>query len=601
MQLRTSLCTGLVVCVAALTCSGAAHAGLVSIEGGFTQYIGPVEQPSALGYQSTFARWGYALPASPTEAIPGFDYAYTRGIGQGYVGLRGAFAAPAATVDFYRDRAVDPPLHNSVAFAPAASADVVVGEVFKVGTFTLSNGDWLGGFPDGRFLFELRTVSSTPELDQHVFTGSLNFRVTTGCSPDETTCSTDPDANADYFYLDGYPGFGWVGVYESAFLPVDGLTTGSIDLYAKIGSLIPVRFDNPQGVTLLAEIPQVQNLPAVPEPSSFILCLGGIAALSWACRRRVRTCSVVTALIAAVLVLPDTASSAVPPLYAPGTESLVLSACSGTNPAPPWNHSCASYLSDQKTGLHHVGLSGSETAQSSLTGANAFDTFASVVASYDPGSRVLRGYLSALANSPGAPHIGSLYATPSSTMELNFADGILVQTGLSEGSSLLIRYRVPIVDASIGKGGIFDYSFDYSVAFAGKLAYTYFATGNSASQSLSKTEGSVIDVVAKSGEYVNMSINLVSKVTAYGSNFGSANPPVDVDSSIVLDFANTIEWGGIDSIYNADTGELVEDWTLTSMGGVRWDLPSPVPEPPATLLLALGGVAIALRKARSRR
>jgi hypothetical protein len=287
MSIELRLCGLLARPLAVLVLAGAAQADPVSITGGFTQYIGPVEQPSALGYQSVFGRFGYTLPASPTEAIPGLDYAYTRGIGQGYVGLTGAFTAPAPSVEFYRDRAIDPPVHNRIEFAPTQAADVQVGDVFKLGTFSFTNGDWLGDFPDGRFLFQMQTLSSTPALNNHVFNGSLNFHITTGCSADYQTCSTDPDANADYFYVEGHPEFGYIGVYETAFLPAAGSNTGSIDLYGKIGSLIPTGFANAQGVGLLADIPQVNNLPAVAEPSPALLFLGGMATLALT-RRRLR-------------------------------------------------------------------------------------------------------------------------------------------------------------------------------------------------------------------------------------------------------------------------------------------------------------------------
>lgn len=66
--------------------------------------------------------------------------------------------------------------------------------------------------------------------------------------------------------------FSHVGVYEVE----SGLgNTGSVDLYGRIGSLLPTAFSDPQGsITLQPAIPSV-----VPEPSNWALLLVGLACI----------------------------------------------------------------------------------------------------------------------------------------------------------------------------------------------------------------------------------------------------------------------------------------------------------------------------------
>ena len=74
-------------------------------------------------------------------------------------------------------------------------------------------------------------------------------------------------------------------VYEKAYQPASNPgNTGTVDLYATIGSLIPQRFDNPSAGAFLSS--SLDPLPAVPEPSTYALLLGGLAAMAGLVRRR---------------------------------------------------------------------------------------------------------------------------------------------------------------------------------------------------------------------------------------------------------------------------------------------------------------------------
>ena len=268
--------------------AGPAHAGLVDIVGGFRGYEGPLQTPNGRpnGLQSTFSTPDLTFPASPTDPIPGCVGCARVGIGLGVAGFYGGPIPMPQRVEFYQDRPVDPPPRNVIAFAPATGTSVQVGDTFKLGTFTLTNGGWLGGFPDGQFEIQLHTVSATPALDGHYMDVHVGFHVTTGLSADERVASAEPADNADYFYIAEHPEFGYVGVYESEpqLQPPGGSNTGTIDFYGRMGSLIPTGFANPQGVLLLPSIPVVAS--SVPEPAGWASLLAGLAVVGGLARRR---------------------------------------------------------------------------------------------------------------------------------------------------------------------------------------------------------------------------------------------------------------------------------------------------------------------------
>lgn len=69
-------------------------------------------------------------------------------------------------------------------------------------------------------------------------------------------------------------------------------------------------------------------------------------------------------------------------------------------------------------------------------------------------------------------------------------------------------------------------------------------------------------------------------------------------ATTVLNLGHTFTWGGITSVTDADTGEAISDWTLTSSSGTDWSTAA-VPEP-ASLLCAASALAL-LVPCRARR
>lgn len=73
--------------------------------------------------------------------------------------------------------------------------------------------------------------------------------------------------------------------------------------------------------------------------------------------------------------------------------------------------------------------------------------------------------------------------------------------------------------------------------------------------------------------------------------------PGSGNSFFDANFRNTLNWGGITSVTDAATGELIDDWTVTSASGVNYA--NPIPEPTAFGLLATG-VSVLLVRRRNR-
>ena len=267
-----------------------AQADPVSLVGGFRDYEGPVQSPDGFfdSSQSTFVTPVFSQQPAPTAPIPGCTGCADHHIGLATVGFYGGPIPMPDQVEFYKDGTTDPQVHNAISFTPATGLDVQVGDRFKLGSFTFTNGAWYGDLPDGTFEFQLHTVSADPALDSHYMDIHIGFHVTSGLSADGSYYSVLPVDNADYFYIAEYPELGYVGVYEAdpALQPPGGSNTGSIDLWGQIGSLFPTGFENPQGVTLQAAIP-IPGAAAIPEPATGALWLAGLA-LVVQVRRRAR-------------------------------------------------------------------------------------------------------------------------------------------------------------------------------------------------------------------------------------------------------------------------------------------------------------------------
>lgn len=87
------------------------------------------------------------------------------------------------------------------------------------------------------------------------------------------------------------------------------------------------------------------------------------------------------------------------------------------------------------------------------------------------------------------------------------------------------------------------------------------------------------------GTHVSFNATLAAEVAASQTT----------EASAVGIIRNSIHWGGIESVTDADTGEVYEDWTITSDSGFDYSKPF-VPEPSALVLLATAAIAWIIHK-----
>jgi hypothetical protein len=180
------------------------------------------------------------------------------------------------------------PNPNRISFTAAGPSDVNVGDVFKVGTLSFTNGFW---YPYASVGLTIQTHSLDPALNNMTFVGNINVKVS---SP--VPFYPEPESNADYIYLSDANGpltaLGSARVYEKAFQPAGNPgNEGSVNLYARIGSLVPVRFGNPSPGIFLSTSLDPMTTPAVPEPSSWLMAISGLMLLKVGATRRRRVTS----------------------------------------------------------------------------------------------------------------------------------------------------------------------------------------------------------------------------------------------------------------------------------------------------------------------
>jgi hypothetical protein len=267
MNIETSLRAG---CIGALlfVASPVWSAGLVTINGQLTSFQSALS-PFVVGGNGTMngnaLTIDTALPGVAYAADPGTLYPQSQTV---------SLAGGTSEVVFHYSDGTDPTFFNRVAFTAVGAATVNVGDVFKVGTITYQNGFW---YPFARVGLQIQLSSADPALDGHTFTGAIIVAVS---SP--TPFVPDPVSNADYFYLTDASGplrsLGSVRVYEPHVQPAGNPgNVGTADLYARIGSLEAVRFENPSAAAFLST--SLDPINAIPEPATWALWLAGAAAL----------------------------------------------------------------------------------------------------------------------------------------------------------------------------------------------------------------------------------------------------------------------------------------------------------------------------------
>jgi hypothetical protein len=158
-------------------------------------------------------------------------------------------------------------LPSVLSWTPAVSAVPSTPDgSFLFGTFGITNGVF---FFEATFDMTFTTVSSDPDFDGKTFSDTVHYVVT------PNTGATDFD-NADYIYLENHPDL------IPPQVRINEGSSGTVELWGKVGSLDPLFFANPTGGVQL-----FQTTP-IPEPEVFALMLAGLLGVGAASRRQRR-------------------------------------------------------------------------------------------------------------------------------------------------------------------------------------------------------------------------------------------------------------------------------------------------------------------------
>jgi hypothetical protein len=109
-----------------------------------------------------------------------------------------------------------------------------------------------------------------------------------------------------------------------------------------------------------------------------------------------------------------------------------------------------------------------------------------------------------------------------------------------------------------------------------------------------------VDIFVKEGELFTMDILMevrasgLARIHSYYSAFGNS-----FSTMFSANYGHTLRWGGITSVTDAQSGEPIEGWAITSASGFDYAHPAPVPEPATVGLSLLGLLGLACRRNRA--
>jgi hypothetical protein len=300
----------LAVTAAAAPAPGLAQAGSTGSEvttfGQFWGYEGPLGAgifgPDQV--DTSVQSWFRAVASGsqqaylPTDPYPGYEAPAYNGTGTGAFNFSSLPGFPRLHegIEFWTQNGNTPPLAtdiNRLSFNGHITNGVTIDPVtrtsgdIRLGTITFRNGSWYSSsptfdagsgplYPTSTFYFDVEAGADpwigTPDLtnpNRHLFYGMLVLTTTLG--------PNTPDYLELRNALDGTASF------ASSVLAVDEGATGSVELWGRIGSLVPTYFANPSaGVNILSSVP----VTAVPEPATVALMLAGLGVVGAAAKRR---------------------------------------------------------------------------------------------------------------------------------------------------------------------------------------------------------------------------------------------------------------------------------------------------------------------------
>ena len=241
-------------------------------------------------------------------------------------------------------------------------------------------------------------------------------------------------------------------------------------------------------------------------------------------------------------------------------------------------------------------VTGSESALGQIASARSDGAASSAIG-------VLRAFVSGAADArstadPISPFKVST-ASVDSTLSAGWNDTATI-LGLPSG-------RLVTVHATLNYGGLLEESVNVtegvnsaqasalvSVAGTGILVSTsggIFERTSPATRNVTNPPKTVpISIVVQAGQpfALNYTLNVRGTITL-AANLPAVTTSRDFRSlsegTFKADFSHTVSWAGISSVTDANTGEILDNWSITSLSGFDYAAPAPVPLPASGLLL----------------
>lgn len=262
MFLRRSAAGSIVIVCHLVLCSAAAAAPhTVQTAASFDSYLGPVGAPINSGPPPTsdpaygpsrFTNGMTTFDVSPQTPYPGYSGPEFATSGTALQTFPGGWSNITFSNQFTGGGGEAP---NVLALGGTTTSGVEVGIPFHIATLSFTNGDWFSSspqfdpgngplYPVSRFAL---TVTATADpltgTEPHVWTDTLLLVSTRGAG------------TPDNLFLENHPLLGGIAIAEG--------TTGTAEVWGRLGSLQPVEFRNFTG--------GASAIPPVPEPSTILL------------------------------------------------------------------------------------------------------------------------------------------------------------------------------------------------------------------------------------------------------------------------------------------------------------------------------------------
>jgi hypothetical protein len=108
----------------------------------------------------------------------------------------------------------------------------------------------------------------------------------------------------------------------------------------------------------------------------------------------------------------------------------------------------------------------------------------------------------------------------------------------------------------------------------------------------------VVDIFKGTGKF-SVDARMTAQTDVSIINHGNTIKPAVAGGKV--DASHTLRWGGITSVTNAATGEIIADYTLSSTSGFDYRFPAPLPEPGSLLLATLAAATSCAAGQKTRR